>query len=121
MRKCGSPSYNSAVAPRENSDLRSLALLWSEAVRCTHHVAELLALSNNYFETWGHIREVAYLPPQCQPRRMPDLEALLAYALDVYQCYRARGLDDNDTAETLEALFIFTGAVKERASLLRGG
>ena len=107
------------MAPRENTDLRSLALLWAETARHAQSRRELLELSNNYLESWAHARDVSYLPPTCQPRRMPDLEAVLAYAVDVNDCYRKHETPDGDAAEMLEALLIFTEAVVMRAALLQ--
>ena len=106
------------MAPRENSDLRSLALMWAEAARHVHSGDELVDLSNNYFQSWAHVREVAYLPPPCQPRRLRDLASLLSYAVEVHQCYRAMKVRDEETADLLEALVIFTEAVVLRAPLL---
>ena len=106
------------MAPRENTDLRSLALIWAEAVRYAESQEELVALSNNYLQTWHAVREVAYLPHQCQPRRVRDLAALLSYAVEVNQCYRAKS-PDYEAEQILEALVIFTEAVSLRASILR--
>jgi hypothetical protein len=108
------------VAPRENTDVRSLALLWAQAARHAGSIEELVELSNSYFDTWAWAREVSYLPSPCQPRRVSDLEALLSYALEVYQCYRSK-VEEEETAEILEALVIFTEAVTLRASLLGAG
>ena len=106
------------MAPRENTDLRSRALIWAEAVRYAEGLDELVALSNNYFQTWTSTREISYLPHPCQPRPVRDLDALLAYAVEVYQCYRAKAVD-YEVAQILEALLIFTEAVSLRASFLR--
>jgi hypothetical protein len=106
------------MAPRENNDLRSLALLWAEAARHAKNSRELIELSNAYFETWTG-REVAYLPPECQPRRIADVAELTAYAVEVYRSYQANPSTDDEVAEILEALVIFTEAASQRASLLR--
>lgn len=106
------------MAPRENNDLRSLALLWAEAARHSATVEDLVDLSNAYFETWAG-REVGYLPGECRPRRIKNIGELLAYALEVYRCYQARPLTDEELAEIMEALLIFTEAASLRASLLR--
>jgi len=106
------------MAPRENNDLRSLAVLWAEAARHTATVEDLIALGNAYFETWAG-REVAYLPGPCRPRRITSLAELLAYALDVYRCYQTGPFADEELAEIMEALLIFTEAASLRASFLR--
>jgi hypothetical protein len=106
------------MAPREDNDLRSLALLWAEAARHTHTIEALVELANAYFETWAG-REVAYLPRQCQPRRIADIDELAAYALEVYRCYQAAQPADYEVEEIVEALIIFTEAASQRASVLR--
>ena len=110
-------SWRRALAPRENNDLRSLALIWAEAAARAQDVGELVELSNRYFETWAG-REVGYLPGHCRPHEVAGLEALLAYAVEVYRCYQAKPAD-HEIAEILEALLIFTEAVSARASYLR--
>jgi hypothetical protein len=105
------------LAPRDSNDLRSLALIWAESARHAQALDELVDLSNRYFETWVG-REVGYLAVQCQPRKVDGVEALLAYAVEVYRCYQARAADD-EVAEIVEALMIFTEAAASRASFLR--
>jgi hypothetical protein len=106
------------MAPRENNDLRSLALLWAEAARHAKTNEALVELCNAYFETWAG-REVAYLPADCQPRRVADVAELMAYAVEVYRAYEARPASDDEVEEILEALMIFTEAASQRASRLR--